>query len=118
MIESERLVIEWFEIWQKGNFQDLPIAEHFSHTSPFGVVQGKKAYLNLVESNAEKFLGYTFEIQDAIYEEDKACVRYKAKQGDDFELEVSEWHYINMGLIEKVVAYYHIGEIREDRELS
>ncbi len=46
-----------------------------------------------------------------------ACVRYTAIQGD-FILDVSEWHFVKNDLIEAIVAYYHIGEIRDDRKLA
>ena len=36
----------------------------------------------------------------------------------DFKLEVSEWHYISNNLIRQIIAYYHIGEIREERKLK
>lgn len=97
---------------------DLPISNNFKHTSPFGTIDGKKAYLEVVNHNKNKFLNYTFEIHGAIYQTDKACVRYTAKQESDFKLEVSEWYYIKNNLIEKVIAYYHIGEIRKERQLK
>ena len=107
----------WFEIWQKGDFLSLPIADDFKHTSPFGTIDGKKAYLDLVQANKDKFLGYEFVIHDVIAEDNHACVRYTAVQCD-FSLDVSEWHYCNNGLIETVVAHYHIGEVRKDRQLD
>lgn len=115
---SEILVKTWFKKWAEGDFLNLPISENFKHTSPFGTIDGKNTYLDLVKENQDKFLGYIFEIHDGIYEEDKACVRYTAKQGDDFSLDVSEWHFIKDGMIEEIVAYYHIGEIRDERQLE
>lgn len=111
------LVQKWFDIWQSGNFHDLPISDDFIHQSPFGTISSKQAYLTLVEANKDKFLGYQFIVYDMISAGSTVCVRYTAIQGD-FRLDVSEWHYIKAGLIEKVIAYYHIGEIRPDRELS
>ncbi len=116
-MEMKALVSDWFEKWDQGDFQNLPIAEKFNHTSPFGTIEGRKSYLELVDQNRDKFLGYQFEIHDQIYLQDKACVRYTATQGD-FNLDVSEWYYMQHGLIEKIIAYYHIGEIREDRKLT
>ncbi len=117
-MNTEELVKEWFEKWEKGDFLNLPISENFKHTSPFGTIDGKKAYLDLVKENKDKFLGYVFKLHDAFYEEDKACVRYTAKQSNDFSLDVSEWYYVKDNLIEKIIAYYHIGEIKEERKLS
>ncbi len=117
-MELRDLVKAWFEKWEDGDFLNLPISENFKHSSPFGTIYGKKPYLNLVEENKDKFLGQTFEIHDAIYEKDKACVRYTAKQGEDFSLDVSEWYYAKYNLIEEIVAYYHIGGIREERKID
>ena len=113
----KELVKDWFDKWKDGDFHNLPVTENFQHTSPFGTIDGKKQYISLVEDNKDKFLGYRFEIIDEIFEKDKACVRYTAIQGD-FSLDVSEWYYAKEGLIEKIVAYYHIGEIQESRKLS
>ena len=113
----KELVKEWFEKWEEGDFHELPISENFKHTSPFGTIDGKEKYIKLVEANKDKFLGHRFEIHDEIYDGDKGCVRYTAVQGD-FTLDVSEWYFAKNDLIEEIVAYYHIGEIREDRELS
>ena len=116
-MELKGLAKKWFNKWEEGDFHHLPISENFMHTSPFGTINGKKEYLSLVEANQDKFLGYRFEIRDEIYDKDKACVRYTAIQGD-FTLDVSEWYFAKNDLIEEIVAYYHIGEIRDDRKLS
>lgn len=117
-MNTKILVNKWFERWSDGDFHNLPISENFKHTSPFGTIHGKKAYLDLVEQNKEKFLGYTFSRHDGIFENNKACVRYTASQGDDFKLDVSEWYYFQNNLIDKIVAYYHIGEVRDERKLK
>ena len=111
------LVDTWFECWRKGNYLDLPITEDFSHFSPFGTISGKQAYLDLVSANPDKFLGTTITLLDRLEGPGSACVRYHLQQ-DDFELQVSEWIYAKDGLIHSVHAYYHIGEIREDRSLD
>lgn len=116
-MKTKALIQKWFQLWEKGDFQRLPITPDFKHTSPFGIIDGKNNYLELVENNRDKFLGYTFTIIDALYEDKKACVRYKGKQ-NDFELDVSEWYYLEGDLIKSVVAYYHIGEVRADRQLN
>lgn len=116
-IQTKKIVHLWFSKWKEGDFHKLPISENFKHSSPFGTIDGKEAYIKLVEANKEKFLGYQFELHDEIYEENKACVRYTGVQGD-FRLDVSEWYYIKDNLIEEIIAHYHIGEIKEDRKLT
>ena len=117
-MEIQDLVKIWFDKWEQGDFLNLPISESFKHTSPFGTIEGKKAYLDLVGKNKDKFLGQTFEVHDGIYDQNKACVRYTARQGEDFNLDVTEWYQIRDDLIQEIIAYYHIGEIREERKLE
>ena len=117
-MKTKELVQKWFEIWEKGDFNNLPLADNFTHTSPYGTIMGKDAYLDIVAANKDKFLGHRFEIRDSIFENERACIRYTARQ-EDFSLDVSEWHYIGNGLIEEIVAYYNIpGEVQEDRRLE
>jgi hypothetical protein len=116
-MELKTLINMWFQNWETGDFINLPITENFCHTSPFDKISGKKDYLNLVETNKDKFLGYRFKRHDEMYDKKKACVRYTAIQ-NEFILDVSEWYYIKGELIEAVIAYYHIGEIRNKRKLS
>ncbi|NNE32668.1 MAG: nuclear transport factor 2 family protein [Winogradskyella sp.] len=114
----KHLITDWFEKWEHGDYLNLPISENFKHTSPFGTIIGKQTYLKIVKDNEDKFLHQTFKLYDAVYKENKACIRYTAKQGKDFNLDVSEWYYVKDNLIEEVIAYYHIGEIRTDRKIE
>lgn len=117
-MNSKQLVKEWFDKWESGNFLNLPIAENFRHTSPYGTIEGRQNYINLVEVNKEKFLGHQFVLHDELYETQKACVRYTAIQGD-FSLDVSEWYFIAEDQIQEIVAYYNIpGDISEGRKLN
>lgn len=118
MMTTQQLVKAWFACWENGDFLNLPITDDFKHTSPYGLIDGKKAYLELVTANKDKFLGHRFVIHDLLCDQAKACIRYSAIQAD-FELEVTEWHYCNNGLIAEIVAYYNIpGDVREDRKLE
>ncbi len=114
---TKTLIKTWFATWEEGDFQSIPVSDDFRHTSPFGTIEGKTAYLELVEKNRDKFLGYKFVIHDALYGNDSACVRYTATQGA-FKLDVSEWYYFRDNRISEIIAYYHIGEIREERQLE
>ena len=117
-METQSLVRSWFEKWTNGEFTSLPLADEFRHTSPYGTIQGKAAYLQLVESNRDKFLGNRFEVKDELFGSGQACVRY-TMHAPEFTMEVSEWFFIGEGLIQEIVSYYNIpGEIREDRKLS
>ena len=114
-MDSKQTVTKWFKCWEEGNFLDLPISENFIHTSPYGTTKGKETYLRLVAANKDKFLGHRFEIHDLLFDQDRACIRYTATQ-ENFSLEVSEWHFVSDGIIEKIVAYYNIEEERIEIE--
>lgn len=108
----------WFSRWQEGDVENIPLTDNFVHKSPYGAIQGKQAYLDIVNANRDMFLNHRFEIHDVILEADKCCIRYTAIQGD-FKLDVTEWHYYAADLISEIVAYYNIeGEISEDRKLK
>ena len=115
---AELLVRLWFDCWEHGNFEALPIAPEFKHTSPYGTIENRNSYLEIVRANRDKFLGHRFEIHDIFYDSDRVCVRYSALK-KNFRLEVSEWHYIKSGMIQEIIAYYNIeGEISEERKLE
>ena len=114
----EALVQEWFKIWEKGNFEGLPLSDDFKHTSPYGTISGKQAYLDVVHSNRNKFLGNRFEIHDTFYNGNKACVRY-TMISPGFSMEVSEWFYCQDDLITAIISYYNIeGEISPERSIQ
>lgn len=116
-MNAKELILKWFDCWEKGEIENLPVSDEFEHHSPFGVIKGKQEYLNLIEKNKDKFLGYRFEVHELIFEEQRACSRYSAIQ-NDFRLDVSEWYEIVDRTILRIRAYYHIGEIRDDRKLE
>ena len=59
-MDTSAIVQEWFDKWESGDFLTLPLADHFKHTSPYGTINGKKQYLELVQFNKDKFLGHQF----------------------------------------------------------
>lgn len=116
MSQIKELIEAWFKKWDSGDFLNQPITADFSHTSPFGTIEVKKNIWPW--SGPLKINSWViFSRYMTLFSENNACVRYSAIQGV-FTLDVSEWYYLNNGLIERIVAYYHIGEIRGDRQLS
>ena len=106
------LVHTWFELWKGGDFESLPLAEKFMHTSPYGRVEGKETYLDLARANKDAFTGNTFEIHDTLFGHHHACVRYTMVSSTG-TLEVSEWIYEEDGLIIEIIAYYNLAEERK-----
>ena len=118
MKDTQALVNDWFDTWDRGDFENLPVTEDFTHHSPYGTIVGKADYFALVVPNKDKFLGNRIELHDEIYHQGKAAVRYTI-HNPAFSMEVSEWLYIRDGRISEVHAYYNIeGEISESRKLE
>lgn len=114
----KELAHEWFSKWDAGDFERLPLATDFQHTSPYGTISGKNTYLDLVRANTRKFLGNQITIIDDIFLESRGCVRYSLVN-TDFSMEVTEWFYTANNLIKQIVAYYHIGDtIVDERKLN
>ncbi len=104
----KQLVETWFASWEAGDVQEIPVDPDFRHVSPYGTIEGRDAYLSLVEANLDSFLGHRFEIRDALYESDRACVRYTTSKGD-WSMEVAEWFYLGHDRIGEIVSYYNVG---------
>ncbi|MBT8234927.1 MAG: nuclear transport factor 2 family protein [Bacteroidia bacterium] len=107
----QELVTAWFELWTTGNFEELPLAENFTHTSPYGIVNGRENYMNLARTNKEAFTGNTFDIHETLFDGNRGCIRYTMKSPTG-TLEVSEWIHESNGMISKIIAYYNLQEER------
>ena len=117
-MESKYLTDLWFQYWAAGKFLELPISDQFQHVSPYGKIESKKAYLDLVRENRDLFLGNKIELKDAVYLSDKAVVRY-TMTSPTHSMEVSEWIYIEDGAIKSIYAYYDTAkEVKTGRGLD
>ncbi len=117
MKTTKQLIEEWFARWADGRFEALPLADDFTHTSPFGVMKGKKTYMDIVEANRDKFLDKKIVVHNVLAEGNKGCVRY-TMHAETFSQEVSEWFWVENDLIKDIISYYNVGEIGEDRKLK
>ena len=104
------VVKKWFDLWEEGNVEELPLTNDFKHHSPFGTIETKEKYLELVSKNKDNFLGNSFKIIDHIQEENKVSVRYELlNKNTGLDMEVSEWFILNGDLIQEVWSYYNVG---------
>ena len=100
-----QLVDLWFLCWKEGDYMNLPLHESFVHVSPYGSIEGKDQYLQIVKDNESLFVDNELSLHEQLFSEECACVRYTMKSPSS-EMEVSEWFYPQDGLIKKIVAYY------------
>ena len=106
MLKDNKFIVnQWFRVWEIGNSIDLPLHESFKHHSPYGVVDGKQTYLDIISESEHLFLGNRLTVHDEIFGDTSACVRYTMESAVA-TMEVSEWFYFQDGLIKEIIAYY------------
>lgn len=102
---SRNLVDGWFEAFREKDISKLELAEDFVHTSPYGEISGREAYLRLVRDNSEAFFSPTIEILDVFECGDKFAVRYRVDG-----MPACDCIYVRGGQISRIYSYYHIGD--------
>lgn len=94
----------WFAAFRERRIESAPLAGDFVHTSPFGAIEGRSAYLDLVRANQEAFYGPTIEIVDVVEQPTVAVVRYLVDGNP-----ATDWIYSDDGEITAIYSYYHVG---------
>lgn len=102
---SRKLVDAWFDAFRKKDISLLELAEDFVHSSPFGEIIGKKAYIDLINENSEAFFSPTLNIIDVFECGDKFTVRYLVNNNP-----ACDCIYVQGDKISKIYSYYHVGE--------
>ena len=81
------------------------MSEDFTHSSPFGVIEGRDASLVTVRENAEVFFSPQLEVIDVIKGDGKYAVQYLVNGNP-----TCDCIYAPKGEISKIYSYYHYGE--------
>jgi len=104
---SRSLADIWFDPFREKDVTKLEAAltDDFVHTSPFGIVDGKAAYVRLVRRNEEAFFANPIEVVDMIDLGERCAVRYVVG-----EMAACDCIYGRDGKISTVFSYYHVGE--------
>lgn len=102
---NRKLVDAWFDAFREKDISKLEIAEDFIHTSPFGVIEGRQVYLDMVRENSEAFFSPVIKILDVIEEGDKFSVRYLVDGNP-----ACDCIYVRNGQISEIYSYYHVGK--------
>lgn len=110
MKNIDPVVKKWFSCWENGNIDELPIIDSFKHTSPFGVIETKERYLEIVEKNTKDFLGNKLTVTKQIKEGDNICVQFEQKNANTgLEMTVCEWYVLEGNLIKEIRSFYNVG---------
>ena len=104
-------VAQWFACWNSGVIDNLPLTDDFRHTSPFGTIETKARYLEIVNKNRESFLGNRLTVLKQIVDGNNVCVQFRQtrKADPEFEMIVCEWYVIDGVGIREIESFYNIG---------
>lgn len=109
--EAERLARAWIQGWIDGKPDDIPLADDFVHSSPFGTVRGRETYLEWVKPMAEKSVaGIT--IRDVIGAEGRAAITFDLETPAGI-VPSCDWVFVADGTIREVNSYYDSTKNRE-----
>lgn len=104
---SRTLADLWFDPFRDKDVAELEavLADDFVHTSPFGEIAGKAAYLGLVRKNEDAFFANPIQVVDVLDLGDRCAVRYVVGG-----MAACDCIYGRGGKIARVFSYYHVGE--------
>ena len=51
--DTERMARAWIQGWIAGRPDEIPLADDFVHTSPFGTIEGREIYLEKIKPASE-----------------------------------------------------------------
>lgn len=102
-----KLAEAWFGAFRDKDIDKLEqiLAEEFVHSSPFGEIKSRQAYLDLVRAYSESFFSPVTEILDQFDCGDKVAVRYLVNKNP-----ACDCIYIQDGKITEIFSYYHYGK--------
>ena len=111
MQQINLVVQKWIDCWNSGNIEELPITGDFVHTSPFGVIESRQRYLEIVNRNKSDFLGNELIVTHQIEEENRVCIQFSQKNHNTgLEMDVCEWYELEGNLIKAIRSFYNVGD--------
>lgn len=104
------VVKKWLSCWETGELEALPIVDNFCHTSPFGTIESKQRYMDIVAKNKADFLGNTLTVINQIQQQDQVCVQFEQKNANTgLEMVVCEWYELEGDKIKAIRSFYNVG---------
>ncbi len=103
----------WIESWNRMDLDWLRrnLAPDFVHVSPFGRLEGRDPYLEVVEPLARKSVSELV-ILEIVAAGDVAAVRYENRTARG-AVEIVDWVRAEGGAIREIRAFYDPAKIRE-----
>ena len=102
--EAARLARTWITCWNQGRPLDIPLAEDFTHTSPLGVIAGRKTYLDKIIPMSAKNV-VDLRIRAILSSEGQAAIWFEMET-ENGVVQVCDWLQTENGEIKAINAFY------------
>lgn len=108
--EPEKLARAWIDGWNAGKPDEVPLASEFKHSSPFGVVKGRKKYLEWVKPLAAKNVT-SLKIIKTLGGDNEAAIWFEMMTPNGL-VQCCDWVQVENGKIIAVTSFYDATGLR------
>ena len=109
--DAKTLARVWIECWNRGEPDSIPLAEGFTHTSPFGRVSGRQTYLDWVKPLAAKNVT-ELKIHRVMGNDREAVIHFEMETPGGL-VQVCDWVVVVDGEIAEIHSFYDATGLRE-----
>ncbi len=107
---AEALARIWIERWNEGTPDLIPLAEDFTHTSPYGRVTGRQTYLDWVKPMAARNVTQ-LRILRTLSSSNEAVIHFEMQTPKGL-IQVCDWIVVADGQITEIHSFYDATELR------
>jgi len=108
--EVEKLASIWIDYWIAGKPDEIPLAENFTHLSPFGTVSGREKYLEWVKPLAAKNVA-SLKIFKTLGKGDEAVIWFEMKTPNSV-VQCCDWVHTIDSEIVSINSFYDATDLR------
>jgi hypothetical protein len=109
-VSAATLARTWIERWNEGAPDLIPLAENFTHSSPYGRVEGRKKYLDWVKPLAKKNVTRLTIIR-TLSSGNQAAIHFEMLTPKGV-IQVCDWVVVDGGEITEIHSFYDATEVR------
>lgn len=107
---AARLARAWISGWIEGRPYEIPLAPNFTHSSPFGVLEGRDRYMEFMKPVIENG-SPPMEIVKVVGGDDEAAIWYTmAVQGE--AIACCDWVRVERDQIVEITSFYDATKLR------
>lgn len=107
--DAARLARAWIQGWIDGTPYEIPLADDFTHESPFGTIEGREKYLEFMKPMIGK--GPEIAIVKTIGAGDEAAIWYAMKTPGG-SVPGCDWVHTRDGEITAITSFYDATSLR------